>query len=1303
MLTAPSGKKVIDVMGHISAKNSTYFGMRPTTPNKLDEYNAIALRLKTATYQMGYVATPNPRAMEGIMKEFGSLPTPLTDAERSAWYAASHLTRAYHGLASVISEASSETVGMSTDSRIMAILDDIGNVSGSNLKDITKYYKKRKRFAPWAMWGQDSRLKWEDTQNVKTGIYMIPKKSNYGFVSKEPITIGGGEEISIAKGVMDASNISVMGLFHAFNRAASEMLGIGFDETNLSTPFQYFHKMLAQRVVPFTAMYMGYSVADRLADRYMDGTPFGEGLTTFGANVLAGARVGAQGFLDMTGITGIAADMEDVMPGIITSPASGILRGVGPIGLGMSMGAKMAGPSGALTGGIIGSAIGMLAGGGPLGAFGMWDISKSRNEVVQELIGEKQVEVRKGRWWELSSSPFEGTRVQYYRPHIYSLLRSDYKEAPGFKDSMFTEMIGHIAPDWYAMKDYYTRPYPVTAGLFSNLPVFGNMFDLMSSTSKELRMLTLRGIPMHRGEASPLYTQRMGEETGFSTGEVASNFVSHEGYFAPTEGSTGQPMGTYTSPIKGAEPVQVGVGPNYTSSPMMRSSFEWGLGETVENVKDIVGIRGFLMGSAFEGMTGRRGLFDYAPELASPVEIPGVQREYWDYELGGILGMSEIIRRYINPKRNQVEIYNPIRNTMPTWLPGHNYYIDFQHGDPFTTVPMGESRLPGASYETLHDVDLTMPIVGEILGENTDSQIAFFMGIPNYMSARNRAIDIAREVAIGYREDAKRYGELISEEKTIYNVNLNTSATVDAIVTRGGTGSAIPVRIVPKGFAGQSDLNSFLVMSGVEEGLLIEMDPESGGLSDRIVRKDVKKFVKQLKAATGAKTMAYNQIVDFEENRRAFNLANSYSWFDRFKILADVAHYSQEYRRAKSIVKKQIDAGKLPPGKIAEFKMIEEQVETKKKAYEFSEYRFKDLGEGLTPYTRARDRFIEEEYSGLEKFMGSIWEQATHIRNPLQTKFYHNLDALEEYERNSIYGKSLKMWQNPYEDWVKSYFLSAVGEHDPVQASVNWATAGFMIGGGPLASMAATAGGVFTSIASIGNNAFIPERTENVRDVVSQTDAVKYAKYMKLYQETGNEEYLSMAKRTITGKAMAGQPLTARSIGRSLGRPEKDYIEDIINNITRSNMRRATQILPAPAVASVYNSMGQTGYAEDLMRSYAREQKERYVPGSDASIYSPDIPISVPAITSFEQEGLNAHDAGYGWYSQMAQIERLKSMDVYRGEGVYGDFESRVSMKRFDRSLDETQSLRRALSRFGSNVNVMDDGQNRIEVEIVVR
>ena len=70
---------------------------------------------------------------------------------------------------------------------------------------------------------------------------------------------------------------------------------------------------------------------------------------------------------------------------------------------------------------------------------------------------------------------------------------------------------------------------------------------------------------------------------------------------------------------------------------------------------------------------------------------------YWDLEAGGALFMSEPIRRIFPRPRSEIEQYNPIMNSMPSWLPNR-----FKRGDPYRSVTMGFARLPGPGYEALH-------------------------------------------------------------------------------------------------------------------------------------------------------------------------------------------------------------------------------------------------------------------------------------------------------------------------------------------------------------------------------------------------------------------------------------------------------------------------------------------------------------------------------------------------------------------------------------------------------------------------
>lgn len=75
----------------------------------------------------------------------------------------------------------------------------------------------------------------------------------------------------------------------------------------------------------------------------------------------------------------------------------------------------------------------------------------------------------------------------------------------------------------------------------------------------------------------------------------------------------------------------------------------------------------------------------------------------------GMAELAEMSRRFFTKRPAAVQEYNPIRNTMPEWLPGEGYMLDFRRGDPFRKIPLGEARLPGGGFKAAHpfypDVD----------------------------------------------------------------------------------------------------------------------------------------------------------------------------------------------------------------------------------------------------------------------------------------------------------------------------------------------------------------------------------------------------------------------------------------------------------------------------------------------------------------------------------------------------------------------------------------------------------------------
>lgn len=117
------------------------------------------------------------------------------------------------------------------------------------------------------------------------------------------------------------------------------------------------------------------------------------------------------------------------------------------------------------------------------------------------------------------------------------------------------------------------------------------------------------------------------------------------------------------------------------------------LRDATHSVRQLSGIYNFLGDLAF-------GETSYKFKYADAGAMTNFSKGYWDSQLAGLGGeLMEIARRFFPSEDKSIIRYNPLRNSMPEWLPNR-----FLTGDPFTSLPKGDMRLPGKGYETLNDL-----------------------------------------------------------------------------------------------------------------------------------------------------------------------------------------------------------------------------------------------------------------------------------------------------------------------------------------------------------------------------------------------------------------------------------------------------------------------------------------------------------------------------------------------------------------------------------------------------------------------
>jgi hypothetical protein len=269
---------------------------------------------------------------------------------------------------------------------------------------------------------------------------------------------------------------------------------------------------------------------------------------------------------------------------------------------------------------------------------------KSYEELEQEYSGEKEVAVRKGRFWEASMTPWGGGKIDYYRPNWYRRLIDDpvnQELMGGDRISPFGKLVRDLVdPYWLEKRRYSDQPYPVAGPDGSAFGMFGPLYEATLG-----RVLKAPAV-MHRDELEA----KLGDDV-----------------LAPSE-------------------------------PTSLIRRQW------SSFLEAAGLRGFGLGALKESITGNKDIEVYSPELASSAAMNSIAARFHEMQLGGGFLTTEAVRRVLQREEvGAVERLNPLRNNMPTWMPGQGFHTNFQEGDPFTKIADGYYRLPGEGFASRYE------------------------------------------------------------------------------------------------------------------------------------------------------------------------------------------------------------------------------------------------------------------------------------------------------------------------------------------------------------------------------------------------------------------------------------------------------------------------------------------------------------------------------------------------------------------------------------------------------------------------
>ena len=934
----------------------------------------------------------------------------------------------------------------------------------------------------------------------------------------------------------DVTTLTIFGSYYPAYRLQEALgsVGLGFSDESMGSPLQLWSSLMLKRIFPLFAGVAAYQYADYKMDQQT-----GAGISERWENFKAYEELREAAAREQLG-----TDLNELKrkrllkPGIEHFEAMPDLYipYIGEVGLGQFLN--------------------FLTGDAPLDERNIMTTEELYNDI---LYGTE--EIRKGRWWAFGSkSAYRGDRVIQFAPNSYRLAHSDweYTDVIGSGEEQWTNtlwptlenwfglkhLLGQTDLYWFEKKHYYDRPYLLTGQLFNpNTPFIGDIGNaIIGELIKPVRPMHLEywGDPVLMQEQADSEGERPKEPVvtrvspsgrieykvyaspeaygGYEVNQEAPTLIPEdelnpkaqqvvEQELAPYEetdtppkqyiliprqnAETGEPTGDViiydteseeaiyipsrmqgeyrtineafsaarAAESRSPEDVTIQTSPRDLYAPIYEyqkhvdrqklmeledpRNLSWRTQELASNWLEPLGVYNWILMDELVG----RDPYSNQIVIQAADDAYNASNAFWDQELGSLGGaLSEIGRRFVRRDSGQLEKYNPIQNTMPDWLPGSDYFINFQVGDAMSKIPFGEYRLPGPAYESLNELHPDefgrygsfdrFKILADVAPWSDEYK--FWR---DYVTKYIEDPELRKEIAVIKRQVAKRkkkyeFQEYIFKDAELEKVKVTVRKFLDDYTFLTEEFGDLPIRL-----AG------------------VDTRPNAEGVLQQYI--DVGD-----KITIGVAADPTQRISD-----------------DTYGTMKAVV-----FKGLESLNRQLIERGEMK----------------------------ENLSDTSAPGIWAR-------FSPAEISKGRRWEALAHHESALNTKFLQVRTALEEYERDQIYGKDFATWENfGITDYLIPSIHRMVGRDSALfaldsaamsGAAVGWFIGRIFLGGGrntwygtgigALVGLSANLFGKYHEYKT--GEKWIPERRRIEHEINEYFDILKYLKFSGLYEKAKEE------------------------------------------------------------------------------------------------------------------------------------------------------------------------------------------------------
>ena len=402
-----------------------------------------------------------------------------------------------------------------------------------------------------------------------------------------------------------------------------------------------------------------------------------------------------------------------------------------------------------------------------------------------------------------------------------------------------------------------------------------------------------------------------------------------------------------------------------------------------------------------------------------------------------------------------------------------------------------------------------------------------------------------------------------------------------------------------------------------------------------------------------------------------------YDVFDRYKILASVAPYSEAFKHYQTLVETMMSSGALDVSSMNEINQVENQIKSIQDGPEYTPRVFTGVISG-TPEQIA----IAAAMNPVERAIGGAWEMFTHDFVPgigravpivgtiLDRKFFGQRSAYESYLEDQVYGVDFQNWSTPYESFIKPRAQNLIA-HNPVSAAAGGFNMGLMLFGatttGAAAGVLTGAGLSIASTSRIANSGqlsggWIPDSFKERTELESYFDSLTYQRAemnRQLAYDQGQMDlvlkYSKEARRTNVGMNMdLADRFFYTAARHRMGYPMKNYGSAFLNAPAES--RAAIWEVSSPMAQNVlaesWKRQGDRRYSGNTASPKARSMDiiSHYgIPNRDWKGWDPSVPMDIIKLRTLDTHYNKAYDMHKFNLWQSDRVDSNRSFREVRG------------------------------------------------------